>query len=296
MVAAAAALAFSISACSWQSEKADPRPGVVATTQQIGALTREVAGDHVALTVLVPPGTDPHEYDPLPKDVVRVGDSKVVLRNGLGIDDFLKKAIEGAGAKNVVTVTNGVHVLEAESEGGKREPDPHVWHNPQNDIVMVRNIAKALAAVDPANADVYAQNADSYAAKLEQVDGQIREMIDSIPPENRRFVTDHDSFGYFVEHYGLELVGTVIPGASTGAEASPQQIAKLEDTIRREHVKAIFAETSVDPKVAKQVAKDTGVTIVTGLYGDSLGPRGSGAETIDGMLLSNAQKIVEALR
>ncbi len=242
----------------------DGRLSVLAGTVQIEALAKVVAGD-------------------------AVDRADLVLRNGIGLDDYLKRALGDDGKAVVVTAGIEVRVVDGEE-------DPHVWHNPLNVKVMVKNIADALAAKDPANEAGYRSRAEAYLQRLDEVDGEISALIASIPPENRKMVTNHDAFGYFIERYGLEFVGAVIPSLSTQAEPSAKDIAALQDLIRKEGVKAIFAESSLDPKVASQIAKDTGVKIVDDLYGDSLGEPGSGAETVDGMLLANARKIAEALK
>jgi ABC-type Zn uptake system ZnuABC Zn-binding protein ZnuA len=289
-----AALTVVAAACGGAGDNGG-KPGVVATTVQVGALAKAVAGGTVSIKTLVGAGVDPHDYEASADDIKTIGDSKLVLRNGIGLDAFLDKAVAGSGQKNVVTVTDGVPLRKGDQAGSK-EDDPHVWHNPVNDKIMVDNIAKALSAAFPANAATYQQNADAYRKRLDAVDAEIRGLIDTLPADNRKMVTNHDAFGYFIERYGLEFVGAVIPNVSTAAEASARQIADLEDTIRREKVRAVFAESSLDPKVAKQIARDTGVKIVDNLYGDSLGPPGSGADTVDGMLLANARTIVDALR
>ena len=271
------------------------KPGVVATTVQVGALAKAVAGGAVSIKTLVGAGVDPHDYEASADDIRTIGDSKLVLRNGIGLDAFLDKAVAGSGQKNVVTVTDGVKIRKGEHAGSK-EDDPHVWHTPENDKAMVDNIARALSAAFPANATTFQQNADAYKKRLDDVDAEVQQLIDTLPADNRKMVTNHDAFGYFIERYGLEFVGAVIPNVSTAAEASARQIADLEDTIRREKVKAVFAECSLDPRVAKQIARDTGVKIVDDLYGDSLGAPGSGADTVDGMLLANAKAIVNALK
>jgi ABC-type Zn uptake system ZnuABC Zn-binding protein ZnuA len=171
-----------------------------------------------------------------------------------------------------------------------------VWHNPQNAKVMVENIAAALTAADPENMALFAANADSYKAKLDATDAEVRQLIDQIPAANRKVVTNHDAFGYFFDYYGLEFVGAVIPTSNKDAQSSAKDLAALQDLIKSEGVKAIFAEEEIDPKVARELAVDSGVQAVEGLYADSLGEPGSGAETIDGMLLFNAKKIAEALK
>lgn len=291
-LAAFASLTVLLSVGCGAGNEADSRTRVVATTTQIGALVREVAGDRVDLTVLLAAGADAHDYEPSPKAVAQIKDAKVVLMNGIGLDEWLNGIVGGAGAKQVVVVTDGIVVRD----GGDGHGDPHVWHDPDNVKIMVENIVAALSKADPGQAETFRANGDAYNAKLDAVDAQIRQLIDSIPPGNRKVVTNHDSFGYFFDHYGLEFVGAIIPGTSKDAQPSAKDLAALTDLIKTEGVKAIFAEEEVDPGVARQLAADTGVTIVTGLYADSLGPPGSGAETVDGMLLWNATKIAEALR
>jgi ABC-type Zn uptake system ZnuABC Zn-binding protein ZnuA len=266
---------------------------VVATTTQIGALTRAVAGDKVRLSTLLQSGASAHDFEPGIEALKQLHSARLVLKNGLGLDDWLDRSIANAGgSKTVVRVTEGVRTVRREDG----EEDPHVWHDPDNAAIMVDGIVKALSAADSANAAAYRANGDAYKHTLAQADDEIRATIETLPPANRKVVTNHDAFGYFLDRYGLTLVGAVIPSTSAEAQPSAKEIAALQDIIKREGVRAIFAEDEVDPKVARELARDTGVTIVSDLYADSLGPPGSGADTVDGMLLSNARKIVEALK
>jgi len=288
------AVAALTAGCGGGGDGSGGKPRVVATTSPIGALVREVAGDRVALTVLIGPGVSAHDFEPSPKNVRSLDGAAVVFANGIGLDAFLDKVLSGAAKSRVVTVTEGVKLLKGGEKSG--DDDPHVWHDTENDKIIVANIAKALSAADAANAAVYQQNAAAYQAKLDETDRQVRALIDTIPAANRKMVTNHDAFGYFMARYRLEFVGAIIPGLSSDAQPSAADIAKLEDTIRRAGVKAIFAEDEVDPKVAREISKDTGVKVVADLYADSLGKPGSGAETVHGMLLSNAKKIADALK
>lgn len=288
-------------ACSSSSGgKSTATPGstklnVVATTVQITALAKEVGGDKIELHGLIPAGADPHEFEPRPSDLVTIEGAQVILRHGLELDSWLDGTLQAGSHADVVTVTDGITPLTAE-EGGKQVNDPHVWHDPANDKVMVDNIAAALEQADPANSATYRANAAAYDTVLDNTKTQVQAIIDEIPPDNRKLVTDHDAFGYFARAFGLEIVGAVIPSVSTSAESSAQQTAALLDTIQSEHVKAIFSEGSANPKLAKALADDANVTIVDDLYGDSLGTAGSGADTVDGMLLYNARKIADALK
>ncbi len=288
----ATAAALLAAACSSGTDDDDGRLRVIATIAPVGALAQAVAGDAVRLDVLVRAGVDPHEFELKAADARSVAKAQVVLRNGLGVDAFLDKALKGSKA-NVITLTDG---LNLRLEDGVASADPHVWHDPRNDIAMVDTIVKELSAADPEHAAAFEANGRAYQERLRAVDREVQTIIDTIPAANRKMVTDHEAFGYFAGRYGLTVVGSVIPGASTGVEPSAAEIAALVETIRRENVRAIFTESSVDPKVARRVAEETNVKIVEDLYGDSLGAPGTGADTIDGMLLSNARKIAEALR
>ncbi len=280
---------------------------VVATTTQIGALVREVAGDRVRLTVLLQAGADAHDYEPSPQDSRTLKNADLVLKNGIGLDEWLDDLIKNSGTKaKVVVATEGIKPLEGghEHDHGEKddhghdhgEGDPHVWHDPENVKVMVKNIAEALAEVDPDHAASYRANAEAYAKKLDEVDREIRALFEPIPAAARKVVTNHESLNYFAKRYQIEIIGAIIPGTAKEAQPSAQDLAKLTDLIRSEGVKAILAEAEIDPKVAEQLAKDTGVRVVTGVYADSLGPAGSGADTVHGMLLHNARLIAEALR
>ncbi len=292
----ALSLAVALAACGGSNAgTSGSKVRVVATTVQITALTKQVAGDKVELKGIIPAGADPHEFEPRPSDLVAIENAQLILRHGIGLDNWLDDTLKAGTQATVVTVTDGVPLAKGD-ESGKQVDDPHVWHNPDNDKIMVDDINKALDEADPANKAAYDANAVAYKAKLDQTKAQVQAMINEIPPADRKLVTNHDAFGYFARAFGLKIVGAVIPSLSTEAEPSAAETAQLLDTISREHVKAIFAESSVSAKLATTLASDAGVKIVDDLYGDSLGSPGSGADTVDGMLLTNARKIADALR
>jgi zinc/manganese transport system substrate-binding protein len=310
VIAVAAIAAALVAGCGGGGDddaSSQGRLRVVATTTQIEALAREVGGDLIELRGIIPAGADAHEYEPTASDLAALEDADVILRHGIGLDGWLDATLSAARDATVTEVTEGIllqrgeaahHGDEAddEDEGHDEEADPHVWFDPDNAKVMVRNIAAALAAVDPDNRDAYEANSAAYQATLVETKAQVQAIIDEIPPENRKLVTNHDAFGYFARAFGLEVVGAVIPSLSTQAEPSASDTAELLDLIEAEGVRAIFAETTVNPALAQSLASDAGIAVVDDLYGDSLGEPGSGAETLDGMLLYNARKIADALR
>ena len=159
---------------------------------------------------------------------------------------------------------------------------------------MVHNIEGVLAALDPAQAELYVANAEAYEAQLEELDGWVQSQIETIPAENRELVTDHTVFNYYADRYGLTQVGAVIPSFSTSAEPSAQELAELQDAVIAYDVPAIFVGTTVNPSLSEQVAQDTGKQLVT-IYTGSLGPAGSGAETFIDYIRYNTNAFVEGL-
>lgn len=274
---------------------------VVATTTQIADMARNVAGDRARVASLLPANADAHDFEPTPRDVEQVADADLVLEHGLGLDTWIGDLIDESGTDaTVAVVTEGIETRAgaAHDEGGDddHDVDPHVWLDVANAKVMVAHIRDALVAADPDGAKAYEANAAKYLAELDALDGWIREQVATIPPEGRKLVTSHDAFGYYVRAYGFELIGAVIPSLDTQAQPSAQETAALIDRIRATGVKAIFTEASLNADLARQLADEAGIVVVDDLYSDSLGPDGSGAETYVGMMRTNTEKIVGALR
>lgn len=273
---------------------------LVTTTNIIGDVVAQVAGRDVQLTVLMGPGVDPHTYVPTPRDVAAVHDAQLIFVNGAGLETFLAPLLKQAGGQaRLVDLSQGLDLLpaghvEAGEHAGEGEYDPHVWLSVPNVMRWVDAIAAALAEADPAHAEGYRSRAAAYRQELEALDVWIRQQVAGVPPERRKLVTNHPAFGYFAREYGFEQVGAVYP-ISPAAEPSAQDIAALEDAIRRLGVPAVFTETTVNPKLAEQVARDTGVRLVR-LYTGSLGGPRSGAETYIEMMRYNTRAIVDALK
>lgn len=268
---------------------------VVATTTQIRSMAEAVGGSAVSVHSILPPGADPHAYEPKPSDVQAVSRSAIVLKNGLGLDDWLDKMLGNAGGQRpIVTVTADIPLRK----GDPQEPagDPHVWFNVTNAMTMTRNIEAAFISVDPARTDIYRANTDAYLAKLASLDKYILDQIATLPSSDRKMVTNHDAFGYYIDRYGLTFVGSIIPSMSTESAPSAQDIAELTTKIKEQKVKAIFVESSVNPQLAQQIASDAGVKVVDTLYGDSLGSAGTPGATYEGMMRYNTDTIVSALK
>ena len=181
-------------------------------------------------------------------------------------------------------------------EGHDHGPlDPHFWFDPIRVKVAVNEIAARLSAIDPDNASVYLQNASAYGEKLDELHAWIQEQVSAVEPERRLLVTSHDSFSYLAALYGFEIVGLVIPSLATHVEPSAEHIASVIDVVRERDVQAVFGETTVSERLAQTIAEETGAQLFR-LYTGSLGPEGSGADTYLGMVRTNVERIVEALK
>lgn len=279
---------------------------VVATTTIVGDVVAQVGGDLIELTVLLPVGTDPHSFDPTPQDIAAVADADVVFANGAGLETFLDPLIENAGARDkIVPVSEGIELLKfsgdhedefegEENETGHKGADPHTWTDPNNVMIWVQNIERVFSELDPANTDVYAANAEKYAYELQELDAWIREQVAKIPPANREIVTDHLIFGYFAQAYGFEQIGAIIPGYSTLAEPSAQELAALHDTIKALGVQAVFVGNTANSSLAERVAEDTGIQLVF-IYTGSLSDKGGEADSYLDYIQYNVSAIADAL-
>jgi ABC-type Zn uptake system ZnuABC Zn-binding protein ZnuA len=174
--------------------------------------------------------------------------------------------------------------------------DPHFWLDPNNVIKYVENIRDGLSKVDPGGAATYRANADAYIAKLKDLDRWITDRVKEVPQANRLLVTNHESFGYFADRYGFNIIGTVMPSVSTGSAPSAQQLAQLIDHIKATGAKAIFLETGTNPQLAEQVARETGSKVVTNLYSHSITEANGPAPTYLDMMKFNTNAIVDALK
>ena len=290
---------------------ADKRLKVVATTTIVGDVVRQVGGDLIDLTTLLPADADPHGFQPKPQDAARVAEANLVFINGLGLEGFLGRLLQSAGdSARIVVVSDGVQVIEGDGEPHDEEPagavhegeahdhkgaDPHVWMDPNNVRIWTRNIAAALSEIDPANAAVYRANAQRYDQTLQALDAWAQDQIAQIAPEKRQMVVDHDTFSYFAQRYGFETVGAIVPGYSTMSATSAQELARLEDAIRNLGVSTIFVGKTINPALPNRVATDTGTQLVF-LFTESLSQPGGGGETYEDFMRYNVNAIVEALK
>jgi len=272
---------------------------VLAAETFLADIARNVAGDRVQVESLLPLGVDPHSYEPAPGDVARVAEAGLIIVNGGGLEGFLDDLIRNAGGgKQVLVASAGLTARTpraGEVADEEHEADPHFWLDPNNVVRYVENIRDGLVQADPQGQEVYAQNAAAYITQLQELDRWIAEQVALVRPERRLLVTNHESFGYFADRYGFQVVGAIVPSVSTGAAPSAQELAALVDRVRATGAPVVFLEAGVNPDLANQIAQETGVRVVTGLYTHSpSGPAGPAPTYID-MIRYNTRAIVDAL-
>jgi len=263
------------------------RPTVVATTTQLADVAREIGGDAVDVHQILQPNTDPHEYEPRPADVRATAGAKLVLASGDGLDAWIGEIARQAGGHARTLTVAPAHLRF------RRAGDPHWWHDPRNMAAAVPVLRDALARVAPSSADAIARRAADYAQRVRALDAGIAACMRSVPASRRALVTSHDAFGYFAARYGIRVVGAVIPSQTEEAQPSAGQLSRLARVVRASHVRAVFPESSLNPKLAEAVAAQTGARADLKLYGDTLGPEGSSGDTYLKMELANARAMVE---
>ena len=271
---------------------------LACSTTQVADFARQVVGDRMEVRSVLAPGQDPHLYEIKPGDAQMVADSDLCLENGWHLEGkhWMTTLATNAG-KPIVTCIRGIEPLELEADGEKVY-DPHAWFSPRNAAIYLKNIVQAVSKLDPDHATEYAARGQLYANQLRTLHLWITRQVNTIPSERRILVTSHDAFNYFCREYGFESAAPA--GWSTGDEVgggvTPQRRRQAVASIRKFGVKAIFVETSVNPKLIRQIAADAGVHVGGKLYSDSMGPAGSAGETYLGMMRENVLTIVQALK
>lgn len=271
-------------------------PVVLAVESFLADIAQNVAGERLKVETLLPLGVDPHAYLPVPRDAVKLAECDVLIVNGAGMEAFLNPLLQNAATQRQVITASAGLTPHPDPSGEHPEGDPHFWLDPNNVIQYVENIRSGLSQADPPGAAIYAANAEKYIAALKSLDEWIRLQVQTVPVERRLLVTNHESFGYFVSRYGFVIIGAVIPSVSTDASPTAQQMAALIEQIKASGAPAIFLETGANPSLADQIAAETGVKVITGLYTHSISAPGGPAPTYIAMMKYNLKQIVDALK
>jgi zinc/manganese transport system substrate-binding protein len=240
-------VAFAVTIAATPS-RAENRINVVASFSILGDFVRNVGGDRVNVTSLVGANGDVHVYAPPPQDAKTIADARLVIINGLGLEGWLPRLLQSSGSKApIITATKGIAPLKLGSDA-----DPHAWQSVANAKIYVTNIRDALAAADPADAEVFRKQAEAYLAKLDALDSEVRQAVKQIPPSRRKVISTHDAFGYFAAAYGVPFIAPV--GVSTESEASARDIARIIAQIKTEKIPAVFLENISDPRLIRRLS------------------------------------------
>jgi zinc/manganese transport system substrate-binding protein len=305
----AAPAAFAAPSAAGQAA-ADGRLRVVATTPIVADWVRAVGGNDVDVRALLKPLVDPHDYEPGTSDAAAVAAAKLVVSSGGGFDEWADGLVETAGSATLVELAplkrlkppalDDDHGHEAdghtEDEHDHGDLDPHYWHDPTLAAAAVNALRDALVKADPARASAYRSRARAYVAALTRLDRDLKAAIAAVPKARRLMVTDHDAFGYLARRYGITVVGAAIPSTSSAAQANAKDTAALIDEIKERKVATLFSESSIDPKLIRQIASEAGAKVESGLYGDTLGKAGSGAAGYIAMMRHNMKLLVAGMR
>jgi zinc/manganese transport system substrate-binding protein len=278
--------------------RAAPSFKVASFSTVLTEVAEKVGGGYAAVAGLVKAGIDPHEYQPTPGDLAQASDAKVILISGKGLENYLDKIAQATGGNvEVLAVGDQLPSLTfkpAEQTGNSGPPgvDPHWWNSVPNMIRATGVVADNFARLDPAHAADYERNASAYCADLSALDKELRRKIAQLPRDRRILVTSHDAFQYFAATYGFTIAS--IEGVTTETEPSNKHVSELIEEIKLRGVKAIFLESTLNPKVSREITRETGATIGGTLYADGLGE--GDAATYAGMMRHNVDTIVDGLK
>ncbi len=294
-------MVFALSACGSSSGSTNNKLKVVVTNSILYDMAKEIGKDHVDVHSIVPIGTDPHEYEPLPTDAKSVAKANLIFYNGLNLEvgnGWFKKMIDSAGRssdynKNIFAVSKGVTAIHLNSEGQEKQIDPHAWLDIQNGIKYIRNMEKQMAKQDPNHGDAYHKNADAYVKKLEDLDKEAKEKMAAIPEQQSYLITSEGAFKYFSRAYGLhpEYIWEI----NTEEQGTPDQMKRIIGIIKKHKVPHLFVETSVNPKSMDTLSKETGIKIYSKIFTDSLAKKGKDGDTYYGMMKWNLDHIYDGL-
>ncbi len=289
--------------------RAQSSPIAVAATFSILAdWVQRAGGDHIALATIVPAGGDAHTFDPNPDQVASIAGASLIFEIGIGFETWLDDMAEASGTSAIrIVVSDGVDLLtgkeeehhddeDADDDHDHGTLDPHIWGDVANAIVAVGAIRDALSAADPEHGADYEANAAAYVESLTALDADIRAQVATIPEDQRKLVTTHDTFGYYAHAYGFEIVGTALGSLSTeGGDPSASDISALIDEIASSGVPAIFAENVSSTDLMETIADGAGVELAPPLYTDALSDADGPAATYIDMMTYNTTTIVSAL-
>lgn len=269
------------------------KPKVVTTFTVIADMAQQVAGDLAIVESITKPGAEIHNYQPTPRDIMRARDADLVLRNGLNLESWFEKFLAHIKDVPSATLSDGVEPIAIGGGAYEGKPNPHAWMSPDAALIYVANIEKALAALDPPNANAYAKNARAYSQKIRDALEPARERIAALPPERRWLVTSEGAFSYLARDFGLKEL--YLWPVNADQQGTPQQVRHVIDTVRAEKIGTVFSESTISPEPAREIARETGAHYGGILYVDSLSDPDGPVPTYLDLLTVTAGTIAEGL-
>lgn len=271
---------------------------VVTTVAPLTNIVYNIAGDRIALQGIIPEGTDSHTFEPAPSDVQILGAADLIIINGLHLETSTEKLAQSNKKNRAVifrlgenTINENDWLYDFSFPKEKGDPNPHLWMNPQYAKRYAELVRNQLVQRDPVNTAYYQDHAKKYITKIEQLDKSVEDSIQTIPPQNRKLLTYHDSWAYFARRYGMEVVAAIQP--ADFKEPSPQEVARLIDQLKKEHIPAIFASEVFISKVLDQIASEANVYWVATLRDDDLpGEKNAPDHTYIGMMLEDMKNMI----
>nr|AAV65297.1 manganese solute binding protein [Thermostichus vulcanus] len=271
----------------------DQRPLVLTTFTVLADMAQQVAGDRLRVESLIKPGAEVHSYEFTPRDLVRGQEAALILENGLGLEPWGDRFYNSLPNVPRVTLTKGISPIPIQKDAYRGQPNPHAWMSPQNALIYVENIRKALTDLDPAGAEIYAANAKAYKAQIRALDQELRQALAPLPANKRYIVTCEGAFSYLARDYNLQEV--YLWAINTEQQGTPQQMRGVIDIVERQRIPAVFCESTVNANPQKQVARESGAIFAGIFYVDSLSAPEGNAPTYLDLLKYNINTLIRGL-
>ncbi|EJF80842.1 hypothetical protein MCO_00074 [Bartonella sp. DB5-6] len=272
---------------------------VVASFSILADLVKNVGGDYISMTILVGSNANTHTYEPTPRDAQALRNAHIIFINGLHLEGFIDRLITASGTKALlVEVSANIPPLEIKNKEHSAQHkhhsaiDPHAWQTIPNVEIYIKNIATAFCKIDQQSCASYRKNSEAYIQKLKEAQKKLKLKIATIPKDKRVIITSHDAFGYFAQEYGFTILAP--QSASTEAEATAADVAKLIKQIKTHKAAALFVEKISNSHLIKQISKETGLKIGGTLYSDALSDKNGPAATYLDMMEYNVKTIIDA--
>jgi len=293
IVAALLIVSAMLSACNRAEPETSTKLLVVTTFTVIADMARNVAGDTADVVSVTKAGAEIHNYQPTPKDIARTDKADLVLWNGMGLELWFEKFLQQLGDVSSAIVTDGIEPIDIKTGPYSGKPNPHAWMSPTDALIYVDNIANAMASADPDNADIYIANAATYKSDIEKITQPLREQIDTIPEAERWLVTSEGAFSYLARDFGLKEL--YLWPINADQQGTPSQVRNVIDTVNEHNIRSVFSESTISPKPAQQVARETGAHYGGVLYVDSLSKADGPVPTYLDLISTTTDTVVTGL-